>query len=320
MFDRLISFAKRQAKLLLPTKAVRRLRTERARLRRPYRALRRRAAAKVGADRLAHDLAAAGIVRGDVVVVHSSLSRIGDVEGGAETVIRSLRDVLGPEGTLVMPTFSDADTVFRDARDGRLVDLRSEPSLTGKVTEILRTTPGAVRSSHPFSSLCAVGTRADYLTSGHDLDRRIAHSASPLGRLHELGGKIVGLGVDAGPVSFYHVLEDTWADFPIDVYLEPEEITYLDASGERISRSITRYKPDVRRTRIDQPGSRWLRAQMAAHLRSLGLMCGFNFGQAPSWVIEAQPLYDELKALAAEGVTIYSTADEPAAQRKLGAG
>ena len=199
MFDRLLSFAKRQAKLLLPTRALRRLRTERARLRRPYRALQRRAAAKVGADRLAHGLAAAGIVRGDIVVVHASLSRVGDVEGGAETVIRSLRDVLGPEGTLVMPTFSDADTVFRDARDGRLVDLRSEPSLTGKVTEVLRTTPGALRSSHPFSSLCAVGAHAEYLTSGHDLDPRIAHSASPLGRLHELGERSSGWASTSDP-------------------------------------------------------------------------------------------------------------------------
>lgn len=76
MFDRLLSFVKRQAKRLLPTRAVRRLRMERARLRRPYRALRRRVAAKVGADRLADDLSRAGLARGDIVVVHASLSRM----------------------------------------------------------------------------------------------------------------------------------------------------------------------------------------------------------------------------------------------------
>lgn len=220
----------------------------------------------------------------------------------------------------MMPTFSDADTVFRDTIAGRLVDLRTEPSLTGKVTEVFRTTPRTLRSSHPFSSLCASGAQAEYLTSGHALDARIAHAASPLGRLLELGGKIVGLGVDLGPVSFYHVLEDTWSEFPIDVYLEPEDITYLDASGERVSRPVTRYRYDVRRTRIDQPGSRWLRTRMAAHLRSLGVMRDFTFGEAPSWVIQARSLYADLKELASEGVTIYSTADEPAAQRVLGPG
>jgi aminoglycoside 3-N-acetyltransferase len=315
MLDRILSSTKRLAKHFLPTSVQRSLRTGRSGLRRPYRAMRRRFSSKVDAGTLEKDLAGAGITRGDIVVVHASLSRIGNVSGGAEAVIRALQAAVGSEGTVLMPTFSDAETVVRDASHGRIVDLAAEPSLTGKVTEVFRTTPGTLRSSHPFSSLSASGAMAHYLTTGHAADPRIAHASSPLGRLLELNGKILGLGVDMGPVSFYHVLEDTWSGFPLNVYLPPEELTYLDANGDRVSRPVARYNPNVSRTRIDQSGSRWLRECMAIHLQSRGVIRPFTFGEAVSWVINARPLYDELKCLASEGVTIYSTADNLMAQR-----
>ena len=43
---------------------------------------------------------------GDVVCVHSSFSSLGYVEGGPETLIRALEEVVGPSGTIMMPTFS----------------------------------------------------------------------------------------------------------------------------------------------------------------------------------------------------------------------
>src|SRR5258708_16771834 len=55
---------------------------------------------------LVADLAAIGVRPGMTLIVHSSLSRIGWVVSGAEAVIWALMDVLGPQGTLVMPTFS----------------------------------------------------------------------------------------------------------------------------------------------------------------------------------------------------------------------
>ena len=59
-----------------------------------------------GPRQLAADLAALGVSPGSVFIVHSSLSSLGYVTGGAHTVVLALLDVLGPEGTLVVPTHS----------------------------------------------------------------------------------------------------------------------------------------------------------------------------------------------------------------------
>ncbi|MDH7476833.1 MAG: AAC(3) family N-acetyltransferase [Candidatus Bathyarchaeota archaeon] len=48
-----------------------------------------------------------GLKKGDIVGVHSSLSSFGYVEGGADTIIDALLEVVGKEGTITMPTHSN---------------------------------------------------------------------------------------------------------------------------------------------------------------------------------------------------------------------
>ncbi len=54
------------------------------------------------------DLLALGVRPGGVLLVHSSLRSLGPLPGGAESVIRALLAVLGPDGTLLMPALSYA--------------------------------------------------------------------------------------------------------------------------------------------------------------------------------------------------------------------
>lgn len=46
----------------------------------------------------------AGLASIRLLLVHSSLSSLGLVEGGADTVLDALLEVLGEEGTLLVPT------------------------------------------------------------------------------------------------------------------------------------------------------------------------------------------------------------------------
>ena len=55
-------------------------------------------------DSLTRDLAQAGFLHTDTVMVHSSMKSIGAVEGGADTVLDVLSDYFGHEGLLVFPT------------------------------------------------------------------------------------------------------------------------------------------------------------------------------------------------------------------------
>ncbi len=67
---------------------------------------------------LARQLQALGVQPDKVLVVHTAFSKVGPVEGGPSGLVAALRDALGPNGTLVMPSMSwDDDQVFdRGAR------------------------------------------------------------------------------------------------------------------------------------------------------------------------------------------------------------
>ena len=241
-----------------------------------------------------------------MLFVHSSLSSIGNVEAGAETVIESLRAAVGVQGAILMPVYGTAEAALKASRDGQPVDLRTERSQTGKISEAFRRMSGVLRSSHPFSSVCALGAKADYLTNAHHADERICHRDSPLARFLELDGKVVGLGVSLGPVSFYHVLEDTWDGFPFNTYQEAPELTYIDVEGNQVTRRVAYYNRDLAARRIDSDGGLSVKRFMTEHFKKKGLLHTFRYGSADSWWFSAREVFEELKTLANSGLTIYA--------------
>lgn len=289
-----------------PEKLFSLLRSLRSRVRR----VRRHLAPVLTREKLTDDARKWGINQGDVIMVHSSLSKIGKVSGGPSTVVQALMDAVSSSGTILMPCYYSAEKVPSDLKQGIIPDLRILKSETGLITETFRTWPNVFRSSHPFSSVCAWGKHAQYVTRDHAIDPRICHPGSPLARLLGLGGKILGIGIDLGPVSFYHVIEDTWDGFPFEVYGETIDVTYLDVQGNRVDRPVSIYNRQIRETRIDQWGSVWMRSRLNEHLARKGILNSFHFGNAESWIIDAQVFYEELKRLANKGVTIYLTEEE----------
>lgn len=138
-----------------------------------------------------------GLESGSRVVVHSSLSSLGYVEGGAETVVDALLDAVGGDGTVVVPAFTRYDESY---------DPDESPSTTGAVTEALRRREDAVRSPHPTKSIAAIGPDANSLVADHEPSNSLG-PASPLHRLMERDGQILLLGVDHTANSAIHVAE-----------------------------------------------------------------------------------------------------------------
>ena len=140
-----------------------------------------------------------GLKAGDRAMVHSSLSSIGHVEGGAATVVQAILDVLGPTGTLMVPTFTHSGCQYFDPQ--------ATPSLNGAITEAARAFDGAVRSLHPTHALTAIGPDADDLLKD-DLDRGALGRDCGLDRLIEKGGYVFLLGVGHKSNSAVHIGED----------------------------------------------------------------------------------------------------------------
>lgn len=57
-----------------------------------------------------------GVRKGQAIMVHTSLSSLGYVRGGAQSVIEALLESVGDEGTIMMPTQSWKDPVSKKFR------------------------------------------------------------------------------------------------------------------------------------------------------------------------------------------------------------
>lgn len=156
---------------------------------------------RVTAEMIANALRGLGLGSGDSVFVHSSLSRFGQVAGGAEAVCRAVIDAVDPAGTVIMPAFTFG---LRDIPDP-VLDIEKTPSCVGLVSEVFRTRFAARRSRHITHSVAAAGARAEWFTSGHARDAFDEESA--FRRLCDARGYVLLLGVDYNSCTFFHAME-----------------------------------------------------------------------------------------------------------------
>jgi aminoglycoside 3-N-acetyltransferase len=138
-----------------------------------------------------------------IVMVHSSLGRVGWTEGGPSAVIQALAEVLGPSGTLVMPAESPqlADPTSQD-----VFDPNATPTTMGAVAEAFRSYPGTRRSSHPLVSVCANGRYAQEITAEHALEL-CEGRGTPFEKLYDLDAWTLLLGVGFNRCTSLHYAE-----------------------------------------------------------------------------------------------------------------
>ena len=154
-----------------------------------------------------------------MLLVHTSFRSVRPIEGGPAGLIAALRQAIGSSGTLVMPSWTgDDQTPFDPASTPASPDL-------GAVADAFWRLPHVVRSAHPFAFAAAGPDAAFIVQDPLPLPPHIPES--PVGRVHELGGKILLLGVDHEVNTTLHLAE-ILAGVP---YRVTKEITVREKGG-----------------------------------------------------------------------------------------
>ena len=170
----------------------------------------------ISPQQLSYDLTSLGLRVGEAVMVHSSLGAIGYVEGGAEAVADALLDVIGSEGTLLVPAFRDS--VWGNPGDFAITDCcpcpqrlcpSEQPGFQGAIPEAVRNRKDSLRSCHPTHSWVALGSNAERLLKDHRDSPTPCGKGNPLEQLLALDGCILTLGVQVNTVTLWHYYEET---------------------------------------------------------------------------------------------------------------
>lgn len=183
-----------------------------------------------------------GVVQGDLICVHTKFSALGYVEGGPATFIEALEKVVGPTGTIMMPTFSMRGSMLSYLDSQEAFHVLTTPSKVGVVTETFRNWPGVKRSLHPTNSVVAKGPFADDLLRGHEQSITPFGTDTPFGRIAPFGGKILMVGTHVH--SLLHHVQDI-VDFP-DLYLDGvRQVGLVNEKGKEMVMETRVMRPRV---------------------------------------------------------------------------
>lgn len=151
-------------------------------------------------EEIVDGLRALGLSSGMAVEIHSALSAIGWVEGGAETVIEALMEVVGPTGALIMSAYPVSPAIPLTEEEiargitwkVRILEDPNERTGLGLIVDTFRKRTDVILGKG-LHRVCAWGRdAARYAGSGYR-------------RLVEMDGWTLLIGVDVDRVSSLHL-------------------------------------------------------------------------------------------------------------------
>ena len=193
----------------------------------------------IGKAEILAALSAVGVKKGDTLLVHSSLSACGKVDGGAKTIIDAIIETIGTEGNFFVPTFQRSECYLNGINkrwDHRPSDFRDRVSEAVRWVgtlplEFMRLWPDAPRGVHLSHSWAGWGPRAAEVLSRQTEDEPpFSDNSCPM-IVKDMDGKILHFGSPVGHTSFVHCFE-THFNLPglgpsyYDVRLEDGTITW----------------------------------------------------------------------------------------------
>lgn len=220
-----------------------------------------------------------GIKPQDTLLIHSSMKAIGEVDGGADTVLDAFSEYLAP-GLLVLPTH----TWRQINAEYNVFDVVNEPSCVGILTNLFRQRPGVVRSWHPTHSVAALGADAlEFISGEENMDSPCPRDGC-WGKLYDRRAKILFLGANINRNTIIHGVEE-WANIPNRVSSWYQDLKIRTPDGRMIHRPMRRHEspiPDVSKNY----------GKLEAPLFAKNIAARGKIGDAESILVEVVPMVD----------------------------
>ncbi len=240
-----------------------------------------------------------GIEPDDDVLVHCAFSKLGAVEGGPQTLVTALQNVIGEMGNLLMPSSPNASFQLEYVQNIDVFDVENTPSRMGALSEVFRSSPDVQRSAHPTEPICAWGKDATWYVENHETDGTAYGKNSPFFKLTKKKGKILYIGVtldNAG--TSLHASEDAIPNFKYPVYEDEVFTVKVKNRDETFDVKTKVHNPDQSKKRqCDGLLPMFVKAGVAKQMK---------LGTANTWVFDAEAMLSTLVAEYENGVTMYT--------------
>lgn len=234
---------------------------------------------------------------GDIIIVHSSLSRLGYVKGGSCVVLSALMKSVGIKGSIGAPTYWGNSREYLAGKTH--YDVLKSQSILGAISEEIRKHPNSKRSYHPTHSAAFIGPAAEYLVGEHHLDMTPVGKRSPYRKLVDLRGKILLLGVTLEYMTNFHTIEDEITGLNIPIYCqEPIKFTVTTEDQQEIVVTTYCHHPDA--GKMEQCN------KMKKYLLEYSLLSEVELGKSKVMLLDAHLLHNALHDLYKRGITIYT--------------
>ena len=224
-----------------------------------------------------------GLNPGDVIVVNSSMTKIGLLENGPATIVNALKRYVGPDGLIVMPAYPHRG-MYEYLENVKLFDVRQTPSKNGAITEYFRKSEGVVRSAHPTHSVAAWGKDAEKIVAGHENCKTPYAKGSPYDKLINMGAKNFLIGVNFDHMILFRAFDDLGQNNKINTYV-PNKIYHVPvklANGREIMVDTPCHDPQF------FSAERW-------NMRLFPYMKEYitfgHLGSAETWVLDSKEMF-----------------------------
>lgn len=170
-------------------------------------------------------------IKGKIVIVHTSLRAVGEIEGGGETLLDALIEFFARDGGLLcVPTHTWNSDVY---------DRREAQSCIGVLPRLAAAHPDSVRTLHPTHSMAVFGDRqlAERFVENEAFADTPANPKGCFGKIFSQDGYVLLIGVGQEKNTYIHFVEEL-LDVPDRLTDYKVEKTIIHKDGQKEKRQL----------------------------------------------------------------------------------